>query len=157
MPHNLRIHAASVTALLLTACSAGGSSSTVAPTPSSSVPPTSVGVPDTTAADSASTSTSTSTMPTMSTIVDEAVVIEVTVEGGQLVSDRRAEVKLGDNVRLVIESDAADELHVHGYDLTADVVVGQETELSFVAEIPGIFEVEFETIRLQVLELVVNQ
>lgn len=89
--------------------------------------------------------------------MDEAVVIEVTVEGGQLVSARRAEVELGDNVRLVIESDAADELHVHGYDLTADVVVGQETEFSFVADIPGIFEVEFETIRLQVLELVVNQ
>ncbi len=63
----------------------------------------------------------------------------------------------GDNVRLVVESDAADELHVHGYDLIADVVAGQITELTFVAEIPGIFEVEFETSRLQVLELVVNQ
>ncbi len=85
------------------------------------------------------------------------MVIDVAVEGGQLVSERRAEVKLGDNVRLVVESDSADELHVHGYDLFADVVAGQITELTFVAEIPGIFEVEFETSRLQVLELVVNQ
>ena len=74
-----------------------------------------------------------------------------------MVSERRAEVKLGDNVRLVVESDAADELHIHGYDLIADVVPGQTTEITFVAEIPGVFEVEFETSHLQVLELVVNQ
>ena len=81
----------------------------------------------------------------------------MSVVGGELVSERRAEVKLGDNVKLVVETDTADELHVHGYDLIADLVAGEITELTFVAEIPGIFEVEFENSHMQVLELVVNQ
>jgi hypothetical protein len=90
-------------------------------------------------------------------IGDDSVEILVTVAGGQLTSERRAEVKLGDSVKLVIRSDTGDELHVHGYDLTVDVAAGRDAELSFVAEIPGIFEVELESLRLQVLELVVNQ
>ena len=157
MPNKFRLLAAFVLALLLAACSSGGTSSTLAPTRASTVPSTSVAVTDTTVAAPTSTSSTTTTVPATTTTVDDTVVIGVSVEGGQLVSERRAEVKLGDNVRLVVESDAADELHVHGYDLIADVVAGQITELTFVAEIPGIFEVEFETSRLQVLELVVNQ
>ena len=101
------------------------------------------------------TPTTTSVTPT--TVADDSVEILVTVAGGQLTSERRAEVKLGDNVRIVIRSDTADELHLHGYDLTVDVAAGQDAELVFVAEIPGIFEVELEGLRLQVLELVVNQ
>lgn len=157
MPNAFRLLAAFVLALLLAACSSGGTSSTLAPTRASTVPSSSVAVTDTTVAAPTSTSSTTTTVPATTTTVDDTVVIGVSVEGGQLVSERRAEVKLGDNVRLVVESDAADELHVHGYDLIADVVAGQITELTFVAEIPGIFEVEFETSHLQVLELVVNQ
>lgn len=146
----IRLLAALVLTLLVAACSAEGASSTLAPTPASTGPSTSAVVPDTTAPAPTSKSSTTTT-------VDDTVVIGVLVEAGQLVSERRAEVKLGDNVRLVVESDAADELHLHGYDLIAEVVAGEITELTFVAEIPGIFEVEFETSRLQVLELVVNQ
>jgi hypothetical protein len=36
----------------------------------------------------------------------------------------------------------ADEVHVHGYDLTAALTPGQPTELTFAATIPGVFEVE---------------
>lgn len=157
MPNTIRLLAALVLTFLLAACSAGVSSSTLAPSSVTTASPTSAAVPDTTAPAPSATSTTTTTVPATTTTVDDTVVIEVKVEAGQLVSERRAEVKLGDSVRLVIESDAADELHVHGYDLTAEVVAGQTTELTFVAEIPGIFEVEFETSRLQVLELVVNQ
>lgn len=155
MPNKFRLIVAFALTLPLAACSAGTASSTLAPTPSSTASPASVVVPDTTAP--APTSTSTSTVPATTTTVDDTVVIGVSVVGGQLVSERRAEVKMGDNVRLVVESDTADELHIHGYDLIADVVPGQTTELTFIAEIPGIFEVEFEISHLQVLELVVNQ
>lgn len=156
MPNQIRLLAALAMTLPLAACSAGVASSTIAPTPSSTVPTTAVVVPDTTSPAPPSTSTTT-TVPATTTTVDDTVVFGISVAGGQLVSERRAEVKLGDNVRLVVESDTADELHVHGYDLIADVVPGQITELTFVAEIPGIFEVEFESSHLQVLELVVNQ
>jgi hypothetical protein len=33
-------------------------------------------------------------------------------------------------------------VHVHGYDLTADLAAGTPAELSFTATIPGVFEVE---------------
>ncbi len=103
-------------------------------------------------------STTTAPPPTASSVpVDDAVTISISVEGGELLSERRVEVSLGDKVRLIIESDAPDELHMHGYDLIVDVTSGEPAELEFVAEIPGIFEVEFETSHLQVLELVVNQ
>ena len=156
MPNHIRLLTAFVMILPLAACSAGVASSTLAPTPSLTAPSSSAVVPDTTRPAPTSTSITTTTVP-VTTTLDDTVVIGVSVVGGELVSERRAEVKLGDNVKLVVESDTADELHVHGYDLIADLVAGEITEITFVAEIPGIFEVEFESSHMQVLELVVNQ
>ncbi|MDH5423293.1 MAG: hypothetical protein OEY55_15940, partial [Acidimicrobiia bacterium] len=155
MPNTIRLLVAFVAALPLAACSAGVASSTIAPTPSVPASSSSV-VPDRTAPAPPSTSVTTTTVSVTTTTLDDTVVIGVSVVGGELVSERRAEVKLGDKVKLVVESDTADEIHVHGYDLIADLVPGEITELTFVAEIPGIFEVEFETSHMQVLELVVN-
>lgn len=141
-------------------CSTGGSGSTVTTSPPSTrATTTSTSGAGTTISNPSSTTvtTPTTTSVTPTTVVDDSVEILVTVAGGQLTSERRAEVKLGDNVKIVIRSDTADELHLHGYDLTVDVAAGQDAELAFVAEIPGIFEVELEGLRLQVLELVVNQ
>lgn len=141
-------------------CSTGGSGSTVTTSPPSTrATTTSTSGAGTTISNPSSTTvtTPTTTSVTPTTVVDDSVEILVTVAGGQLTSERRAEVKLGDNVKIVIQSDTADELHLHGYDLTVDVAAGQDAELAFVAEIPGIFEVELEGLRLQVLELVVNQ
>ena len=64
---------------------------------------------------------------------------------------------IGDNLLLRVQSDSADEIHIHGYDIVADVVPGEETVIAFVAVIPGVFEVELEGLHLEVLELVVNQ
>ena len=55
---------------------------------------------------------------------------------------RRVEAKRGDFVRLVVESDAPDEIHLHGYDLTKEAAPGQPARFSFRADIEGIFEVE---------------
>jgi heme/copper-type cytochrome/quinol oxidase subunit 2 len=54
----------------------------------------------------------------------------------------RVPVPAGEQVTLAITSDVADEVHVHGYDLTAALTRGQPTELTFAATIPGVFEVE---------------
>ncbi len=45
-----------------------------------------------------------------------------------------------------VTSDVADEVHVHGYDRTVPVAAGQTAEVTFVASIPGVFEVELERI-----------
>lgn len=50
----------------------------------------------------------------------------------------------GDTVRFRVRSEADEEVHVHGYDLSKDVRAGQTVSFAFKADIPGIFEIELE-------------
>jgi len=69
--------------------------------------------------------------------------IEVEVTGDRVSGDTgRVVVPAGEQVTLAVTSDVADEVHVHGYDLTAEMVPGEPEELTFTATIPGVFEVE---------------
>ncbi len=69
--------------------------------------------------------------------------IEVVVAGGKVTTAQPVvDVALGSPVLLVVTSDKADELHVHGYDKKASVTPGKPIELRFDATIPGVFEVE---------------
>jgi non-ribosomal peptide synthetase component F len=69
--------------------------------------------------------------------------IEITVTGGRVSGDTgRVPVPAGEHVTLTITSDVADEVHVHGYDLTAALTPGTPASLTFDATIPGVFEVE---------------
>lgn len=69
--------------------------------------------------------------------------------------DKTPSVKLGSRVTLLITSDAADEVHVHGYDIQKNVAAGATVEIAFEADQPGTWEVELHDsglvlIRLQV-------
>jgi len=66
------------------------------------------------------------------------------------------EYSAGEQVRFTVDSDLADEVHVHGYDLMKDVPAGGSVSFSFPAEIEGIFEVELEAHKEQIAELRVN-
>jgi hypothetical protein len=99
------------------------------------------------AADTATTGTETSPTATAPSAPEPppdgptATVIELTdheVAGG--VSD--ITVTKGDPVRIVVRSDVADEIHVHGYDISRDVAPGRPARFSFPATIEGIFEIE---------------
>jgi len=59
----------------------------------------------------------------------------------------------GEQVRFRVRSDVADEVHVHGYDLTEDVAAGTTAVFSFPADIEGIFEVESHESGEQIAEL----
>jgi hypothetical protein len=48
----------------------------------------------------------------------------------------------GETVRFRVRSPAAEEIHVHGYDRYLDVPAGKTVNVSFKADITGIFEVE---------------
>lgn len=61
---------------------------------------------------------------------------------GEIVGPDVFEVELGETVDIWIRSDVDDEVHVHGYDLTYALEAGDPFHLSFVADVPGIFEVE---------------
>ncbi len=71
-------------------------------------------------------------------------VIRVAFHNGTVTGDARHQVRRGETVRLVVTSDVADEVHVHGYDERIDVPAGGTGELSFTADIHGVFEVELE-------------
>ena len=57
---------------------------------------------------------------------------------------QRVEVDLGSVVAVMVASDTAEEVHVHGYDILRAVSDGHPAHFAFTAEIPGVFEVEFE-------------
>jgi hypothetical protein len=65
-------------------------------------------------------------------------------------------VKAGDRVRFVVQADAPEEVHVHGYDISKDVGPGQNARFNFVADLEGIFEIELENSGVQIVELVVE-
>jgi hypothetical protein len=74
---------------------------------------------------------------------EQGTVIELTYAGGQVSGDiGQVEVPLGGTVILRVTSDVAEEVHVHGVDEYVDLPAGQTTEATFVADIPGVFEIE---------------
>jgi len=71
--------------------------------------------------------------------------IDVAYAGGQVTGTTgREEVRLGEQVVVRVTSDVAEEVHVHGYDLLAEVTAGGTAEIPVSATIPGVFEVEME-------------
>lgn len=81
----------------------------------------------------------------------------VTYAGGQVSGDTgRVQAALNDTVNIIVTSDVADEIHLHGYDVSVDVAPGTAATLTFQASIPGIFEVELEELGTQLLSLQVG-
>lgn len=116
-------------------------------------------VPDAAPAAAATTSASAGTAPAPSTTATTEAVrtIEVEFAGGQVAGGvRRETVDLGQKIRIRITSDVADELHVHTYDVTAEVAPGRPGQVELTATIPGRHEVELEDDGRQVLVLEVR-
>ena len=68
----------------------------------------------------------------------------------------RPSVKKNERVVLVVHSDTADEIHLHGYDVSREIAAGGQARIAFVAKIPGRFEVELEQSGTQLAELTVR-
>lgn len=66
------------------------------------------------------------------------------------------EFSAGEDVRFRVSSDAAEEIHVHGYDIAKDVPAGGTIEFDFPAELEGIYEAELEELGVQIAELRIN-
>ena len=83
----------------------------------------------------------------------DAVEIEIEVEGGEVKGPGEVEVTQGDRVRIVVQADVSDEVHVHGYDLHGDVTPQEAAVIVFFADAPGVYEVELEDAGLLLFEL----
>ena len=75
----------------------------------------------------------------------KATTFEVTIASGQPKGGPQVwRAKKGDRVRITVSSDTADELHLHGYDVSKDVASGGSATLELVADTTGSFELELE-------------
>lgn len=82
--------------------------------------------------------------------------IDVTVRSGQVDVRGSTDVSLGDRVRIVVDADVSDEVHVHGYDLMQDVTPQEPAVIDLVASAPGVFEVELEGAGKELFQLQVT-
>ncbi len=114
-------------------------------------------VPDQTDTTSVPPPTDTTSPATTTTVDPNApFVIEVVFAGGSVQGGGRIQVARGQSVVVRVTSDVTEEIHVHGYDVFLDLEPGVAGELEFVADIPGVFEVELEKSRLEIIELEVG-
>jgi hypothetical protein len=65
-------------------------------------------------------------------------IVDGSVQGGE----RRITVSKDDVARIQVSSDAPDEIHLHGYDVTKDVAPGKPARFRVQAAIEGVFEIE---------------
>jgi hypothetical protein len=113
--------------------------------------------------ETAATTTATTTTTTTTTDVTEPSVpppprpqgppppaqVRINVRGGKPVGGvRRVTVGEGRRVVLIVTSDVADHVHLHGYNVFRDVAPGMPARLAFRATIVGTVEVELEDLRV---------
>lgn len=143
-----------------------GSSTSTNSTPTGATTPAST-VPGTTATPPATTSTTTpsgaGTAPDSSTgpasvspSGPAAVRLTVTIASGRVSpNDATVTVRRGQQVSVVVTSDRATEVHVHGYNLHIEAVPGTVTR-TFTANQAGTFEIETHDPAFTVYELQVD-
>ena len=107
---------------------------------------------------SSSTDTTVALETTDTAAVTTAVVEINLIVGENTGADIMQTVPLGSSVRItVVNPNGADEIHVHGYDIsTGEMVQGQEAVIEFVASNAGTFDIESHVSEEVVLVLTVE-
>lgn len=85
------------------------------------------------------------------------VTVSVTVANGKVnPSGATIKVKAGQTVLVTAVSDAADEVHIHGYDKELPLTPGKPASVKFTANMKGTFEIETHESGKLVAKLVVS-
>ena len=88
---------------------------------------------------------------------EEPEIPTIVIKGGQPVGGvAELEFEKGDDIEFFVDSDVADHVHLHGYDIFEDVTPGQRIKFSLPATIEGVFEVELEDSVVPIAEITVN-
>lgn len=143
-----------VTALLLAGCGAGTDDAAVTTAPPVSV--ADVSTTSTSPIETTTTSVATTTTTAAPPPTAPAGTIEVRIAGSEVTVEGPTSVSVGDTVVIRVVSDVEDEVHVHTYDLVAPVGPDLDAAVEFVADIPGIHEVELEGAGLRLFDLEVG-
>lgn len=94
-----------------------------------------------------------------SVVTSNATVVEISLTIGENSGpNEQQQVALGSTVRLsVVNPNASDEIHVHGYDIsTGDMAAGETSVIEFVADEAGTFDIESHISEEVVLLLIVE-
>ena len=141
----LAVLALFVSGLALASCGGGESESAGSTTETTTTSET------TTTAETTTTTETTPPPPPGPTEI-RIVVVNGAPQGGIV----REKVTKNDRVVLIVRSDVADHIHLHGYDIMRDVAPGKPARLPFKATIPGRFEVELEDRGVQIADISVQ-
>jgi FtsP/CotA-like multicopper oxidase with cupredoxin domain len=110
--------------------------------------------PSTPSSPTASTPSPTSPSETDSPSAEPGrTVIEIAYRNGAVQGPTTFTVTQGDRVRILVHADVSDEVHFHGYELTADVTPDEPARIDFVANAAGVYEVELEDLGEPLIEL----
>ncbi len=136
-------HAVALAAVgALAACGGSGDDATVSPTGSASP-------------SNSASSASTPSSPSSSSSAGRTVTITV---AGTKVSPapRTVDLAVGEKLTLVITSDHADELHIHGFEIEKELAPGKAVSVDLVGDQRGVFEVETHESELRLLKIAVQ-
>lgn len=90
-------------------------------------------------------------------LVDGEVQVRIAIARGQVSPPSGwVEIKKGQPVAITVTSDVADEMHVHGYDVEAELLAGKPVTLRFTADMTGVFQVETHENKLVLTQLAVK-
>jgi len=88
---------------------------------------------------------------------DAEVTIRLEIADGSVVGGaQRLQADTGQVVLIEVKLDEADEVHVHGYEFVVEGAGDEIVQIAFVAQIPGVWEVELEGLGIELLELEVS-
>jgi hypothetical protein len=96
----------------------------------------------------------TTTPPATTTAPAEPDVILIVFRGGRVPGGVQTySFAEGDRIWLVVRSDVADHVHIHGFDLFTDVAPGRPATFDFRADLTGSFDIELEDRHVPLAEL----
>jgi plastocyanin len=107
---------------------------------------------------SSSTSPSASSSPgTTSSAAAQGRTIRITITGKQVSpAPTTVDLAVGEKLTLVVTSDHADELHLHGFDVEDKLTAGAATTGTVTGKEPGVYEVETHEPALRLLKIAVR-
>jgi hypothetical protein len=146
--------------LVVAAAGCGGDESAQTTAPGTTAPATTA--PETTASPTTTATTTTAPAttappPPATKPEPDVTLVKITIRGGKVVGGlERVTVEKDRDVTLLVTADVSDEVHLHGYDKSADVTPQKPARLVFKATLRGRFEVELEERGLQIAELTVK-
>jgi hypothetical protein len=108
----------------------------------------------TTAQDSEGETTDATTEETTTEEQQGPTRIRIQYAGGEARGDTgTVRIERGAEVELIVRADIEDEVHLHGYDLVAEVAPGHPARISFEADDAGRFIAELEHLHLHIVTL----